>query len=400
MQRKRCQTFSLMVALVLLAGCASNTTSIKFSTATPQGFPSFSDWRVAYIGQDSHLEVISLNGKTTLEGIQLSIYGPQASGIWTAGTSPDGTHLAYSAGGAGMNYIDVHADDLTNLSHAAVYNNEFLWAPDGHSIELEGANKATAIVALSTGVVAQPSAKDLDAHGNVATGATYGWLDNTHLAVEYLPGETPNVPATQMGTPQTAANLDSLDVSTGVLRHIATIQSNTMAQGQFSLTPDGAEALFYNTDWRDFPFTPEVERVDTATGQVTSLPHLTSILTTDGFTQVLWIPHTHLALVATGYPQNKDLRYQMMDIDHDTASPVALSAFPVAWSPDGKTLILATSDPTSNSNGIGFADVGVIGSGPYTLTAVTFDSNWHIATTVMLTHEAMQIPTLGFVRTV
>ncbi len=405
-QKIWCQTFqtlsllviSLLVVVVLLAGCASTTsTAVKPPVATPQGLLSFADWRVAYVGQNGHLEVVSLDGKTTLEGVHLPLFGIPDTAIWTAGTSPDGDRLAYSASG-GMVYLDVRTERLVSLPHDTVYNQTFFWAPDGHAVVTAGGNLVSTIVPLPAGAVTQPSAHEVDSRGRFITGDTYGWLDNTHLAVSYGEGHFPYTPGTQVGTPQTEADLLSLNISTGALQPIATITSATMAAGTFSLTPDGQEALFSNTDWRDFPFTPDVARVDTATGQITPLPHLTSILPAlGGFNQMLWMPNTHLALATTGFPENGDLGFQMLDIDHDTSTPVTLSGYPVAWSPDGRTLILAKSDPTSNANGVGAGDIGEIGSGPYTLTAVAFDANWSISTTVTLTTHASQIPMLGFV---
>ncbi len=401
MHRKRYQTVSLIVAVLLLVGCASHTTSttsVQRPAATPQGLPSFSDWRVAYLGQNDHLEMVSLDGKTTLEGVHLPLSSPQGLAVFTAGTSPDGERLAISTGWVGLIYLDVRTEQLVILPRDVVDSNTFFWAPDGHAVVTDGDNKVSSIVALPAGAVTQPSAHEVDARGRFITGATYGWLDDTHLAVDYGEGHFPYTPGNQVGTPQTEADLLNMNINTGTLQPIAAITSATMAAGTFSLTPDGHEALFSNNDWRDFPFTPDVERVDTATGQVTSLPHLTSILPAQGgFNHFLWIPHTHLALVTVGFPQNGDLGNQILDIDRDSSTPVTLAGFPVAWSPDGKTLIIARSDPTSNANGVGAGDVGETGSGPDTITAVTFNASWQGSSPVHLTTKASQIPRVGFV---
>lgn len=398
MHRKRSFAISLMVAVLLLVGCGSHTTSttsVPRATLTPQGLPSFSDWRVAYVGENNHLEVVSLDGKTTLQGVELPISGVPNTGIWTAGTSPNGDRLAYST--TGMVYLDVRTEQLVSFPRDGVFNTTFFWAPDGHAVVTDGDIVST-IVALPSGVVTEPSVHEVDAKGQFITGETYGWLDDTHVAVDYGEGHFPNVVGSRVARPQTEADLLSLNIDTGALQPIVTITSPTMAAGTFNLTPDGQEALFSNDEGQNFPFTPDVERINTVTGQLVSLPHLTSILPPGGgFNNFLWIPHTHLALATVGFPQDGNLGNQILDIDHDTATPVALAGYPVAWSPDGKTLIVATSDPVSMANGVGEGDVGEIGSGPYTLTAVTFNANWQIATTVTLTTHASQIPMLGFV---
>lgn len=48
---------------------------------------------------------------------------------------------------------------------------------------------------------------------------------------------------------------------------------------------------------------------------------------------------------------------------------------------------------------LGFNDVGVVGSGPYTLMALSVDSLGSIRNTVERTEHAETIPVLGFVRT-
>ncbi|HEX8983242.1 MAG TPA: hypothetical protein VF792_10760, partial [Ktedonobacterales bacterium] len=78
---------------------------------------------------------------------------------------------------------------------------------------------------------------------------------------------------------------------------------------------------------------------------------------------------------------------------------IALPAFPVAWAPDGRTLILASGPKSGDGEtNPGYNNVGWVGAGAFTLTAVTFDSTWRITSSVILTHNAAQIPTLGLAR--
>lgn len=427
-RRRGCRRVSvaLVATLALLAGCArGSSTDIRGGVSTrlaPSApsvtlaprFPAFSDWRVAYIGRDGNLHLVSLDGQKDLAGVQLPIAGPPNTGVCAAGTAPDGEHLAYCDAG-GIEYIAVNTDTLSSIRTAytgATTDEGIIWAPSGHALATGAIGRGSAIVQLPSGTVTLAPPINQDAQGNTITGLAYGWIDSAHLAVldsAAAPAATA-LPGQQVA-PDTSASLGRLDVTTGQLQLIATVSSPTLVSGNYSLTPDGSEALFFNSDEQSFPFTPIVRRIDTASGQVTTLPHLTSILPKyGGFTQVLWLPHSHKALAATGYPENGDVRYQIIDIDQDTSTPISLPAFPVAWAPDGKTLILAHDTPLipkgqgSNGGGdgeasqvLGFNDIGVVDSGPYVLTAVSFDANWNIANSVTLTTTATHIPVLGFV---
>lgn len=416
-----------MLPLALLAGCASGsgggaqatptypasvtpaptiTEAPAFVNYTASGpaLPPFSDWRVAYIGPDGKLHLVSLDGKTTLTGVSLPIYGPASTGIYTAGTAPDGAHLVYADGG-GVKYLDMHTDTLSviRVAHtdAAPYEGLLLWSPDGHAIATNSANTpwGTAIVQLPSGAVTAAPAPS--AGGQPQTSLAHGWLDATHLAVDDLaveyPGPTPT--PSWSPAPQTVACLASLDITTGQLRPIVTLRSSTMSSGSFVLTPDASEALFFNTQVQSQPFTPLVERIDLATGHATPLPTIASALSkSGGFTQLLWLPHTHLALALGGFA-GAGLRYHLIDIDDDGVLSFSLSGFPVAWSPVGRTLILARLNSYAGQDPeTGLNDVGIVGSGPYSLTAVIFSANWSVASSVTLTTQAMQIPVLGLVR--
>lgn len=414
-QAARQGIMALVVAL-LLAGCAETgaatlpsarpTPTIGAPTDTPTPhtprFPQFTDWRVAYLSGDARLHLVSLDGKTDLTGTTVPLYYSAYLGILCPGSSPDGAHLAYAEAN-NIAYIDVATDIVTNISvPGAKFNLDrgILWSPDESAFAASESN-GVGIVHLPSGASAlmPPGATPL---GPQEVAGAYGWLDATHVAVEDTAADeaiaTPS--SGRIQTPQTVATLGRLDITTGKFQPIVTIQSPTMGYGEFSVTPDGSEAVFSNGQLQSYPFTPDVERIDTATGQRTRLWRITGILPAfDGFNQLLWLPHSHLALAGLGYPTTGNGTYELLDIDHDTLMPIALPAFPVAWAPDGRTLILASGPKSGDGEtNPGYNNVGWVGAGAFTLTAVTFDSTWRITSSVILTHNAAQIPTLGLAR--
>lgn len=405
---------TVLTALALLAGCAMPfgasapphpvaRSAPPIATPSPS-FATFFDWRVAYISVDGRLHLVALDGKTDLAGPLFTLVNDgQGAGAWTAGTAPNGRRLAVGST-ADVHYIDLSATRVAQFQTfqipIALSNGLLYWSPDGSHLAIDGGFGNIAILTLATGVarrihVLGPATSNAEP----IVGPVFGWLDDRHLAVEYLPDEYPNVPPSQMGTPQIAANLDSLNISTGALSHIATVRSSTLVQGQFSLEPDGGVALFSNRESRGFPFAPMADRIDVATGAITPLPHIARLISRiDTFLQVLWIPHTHQALVVVGPDEVSQASYDVIDLDRDSVTPVNLLAYPVAWSPDGKTLVLAASPASSkfdSSDGEGGPQPN--GFGPFSLTAITFGTSWKVTGSVTLTSRAMQIPMLGFV---
>lgn len=61
--------------------------------------------------------------------------------------------------------------------------------------------------------------------------------------------------------------------------------------------------------------------------------------------------------------------------------------------------MVATGSQASNLDGIGWENVGEVGAGPFTLTAVRVGIDGSTSSGVTLTTHAMNIPTLGFVHT-
>lgn len=407
---------SAMRAATVAVTPAPTITSVASGADTASGpaLPTFSDWRVAYIGQDGALHLVSLDGKTNLTGVSLPSYGHAGvEEVFTAGAASNGAQLLYGDA-SGATYVNLHADSATTLPEARTdYDNALLaWSPDGKAALIGSVNQPADIVRLPSGAISLAPPDNRVGNGMLVSipGATYGWLDASHLAVEDLEIEDPTIPTpSRVFTPQTVASLASQDIATGQLRPIATFRSPTLVSGFFSLTPDGTAALFYNADVQDAPFTSIVRRIDIATGHVTPLSAIASVLPAS---QILWQPHGHKALVVTGFDGYQPIRFYLIDLDQDRVTPLALNGFPLAWTPDGATLVVergkslpppAGQGSLTNGDGEegpipGFNDVGVIGSGPYTLVADSFGASWNITRTVTLTSQAMRIPVLGVVR--
>lgn len=431
-----------MLPLALLAGCASGSGSGAGARATPTypasvtpaptiteapafvnytvsgpALPPFSDWRVAYIEQDGKLHLVSLDGKTDLIGASLPSYGQAGTGVFTAGAAPDGGRLLYGDA-SGVTYVDIHADTAMVLPKAntgyPLETSTLMWSPDGQAVIIDRALLNDQIVRLPSAAITNEPPDNRVGNGMLmpTSGAMYGWLDANHLAVEDVAIEYPTLPtSSRVPTTLTVSSLASQDMTTGQLRPIVTLRSPTLGNGYFSLTPDASEALFYNYNVGagSLPITPDVQRINIATGHMTRLYAIAKLLPPS---QLLWRPHSHQAVVVTGVDAYQPIRFYLIDLDQDRVTQLNLDGFPLAWSPDGATLILETGKSLpppfgqgayTNGDGeegpiLGFNDAGSVGSGPYTLTAVSFSANWSVASSVMLTTQAMQIPVLGLVR--
>lgn len=403
---------ALLLVLLLLAACAPTTgsatrpsTALATDAPPPQPsptaisgisttvrdtpLPAFTDWRVAYIGADQRVHAVSLDGKTDVTGATTPMPETNATGVWAAGTSRDGKYLAYFAsGGSQLTVLDAASGVRTTFIPVAVGDSAILWSPDQRYVALNDTGYVMCVnVADGSRIIAPPLQRSGALPQKLVVSRPFGWLDATHVAVQDVPASSAN-----------AVSFQSLDVTTGQLRPIATIQTDENA-ASFAVEPGGVFTLLSNGRFQDDPFTPAVDLINNATGTVTPLPYLRSLLPASGFTQVLWRPGSSQALVATGFPENGDLKYYLIDVMQDSATPLHLAGFPEAWSPDGGTLVVAAGSQQDMVNELGFNDVGVVGTNPFTLTALTVDSQGHVQNSVKLTTQATTIPMLGFVRT-
>lgn len=422
-----CLLLSLLILCLLLAACASSTRKAAASTPTatipakwrggtgggvptvtphanpaPRPLPAFSDPRVAYIGPDSLLHVVSLDGKTDLAGTPLSLSGTlMVDGIWAAGTSPDGKHLAYFEY-AHVTSVDAASGVWNSASSGEVAESTIGWSPGQQYLTLRDGG-AIECVSVANGSSFVTPGDPFAANSGPKVNGPDGWLDATHVAVMAVPDTsgqgTHGIPPTPVpGSSTTYATLESLDITTNQVRVIASVQKGGSA-GSFSVLPGGHWSLFTNAQNPTQSYTPQVDLINNATGAVTPLSHLTSLLPPRGFNSILWRPNSTQAIVDTGFPQTGDDHYLLIDPLHDSATPISLPGFPEAWSPGGSTLVVATTPSPDYLDGIGWQNVGVVGAGPFTLIAVRVGANGGVLGHVTLTTHAMDVPVLGFVHT-
>lgn len=178
--------------------------------------PAFSDWRVAYIGADQRVRAVSLDGNTGVAGATVPVPGTDATGLWAAGTSRDGKHLAYYSG-ARLTLLDAASGVRRTYFPVAVGENAPLWSPDQRYIALSDTGYVMCVS------VADGSTKDVlppqtGPNGIRLVSRPFGWLDATHVALQNWMASSAN-----------AASFQSLDVITGQLCPIATIQTDENA---------------------------------------------------------------------------------------------------------------------------------------------------------------------------
>jgi hypothetical protein len=118
--------------------------------------------------------------------------------------------------------------------------------------------------------------------------------------------------------------------------------------GLTSIAPGGRQGLLVAGCGACCTVAPDVALYDFATGAIRHLPHITAA--TDGQGPALWQPGTSLAVGMTHPFQRTPSPMALFDLSADTVTPLQPDMAPVAWLPDGTTLLLA-SHPADGSNG-------------------------------------------------
>ena len=322
---------------------------------------------------------MSLDGRTDVAGQTLHDLTSPSLGFASAGISPDGLLVAYAP--PSLTIVDLTSQRADIVMQRTVPD-RIVWSADSSQLALD----------LGLGDMAVAGARDGSLHAVAGTppnavGDLIGWIDSSHLAVTYIGGQTivsnPNNSQDQYATSIAVA---SLSTETGQTHVIATIHSPGLGQWSFSLAPDGRTILFSNRQYRSYPYTPQVDEIDVASGTVTPLPHIDQI-TQSGFTAVAWQRGTGLLAVSSGFIVNGDLKDWILNPGQDSAVALPNVGYVASWAPAGSTVVVTTGQQTEN------------GTGPFTLTALSIGPSGQVVSSTVLTNAAMTFPFLGFIRT-
>lgn len=386
-----------VVAAIGIVGCQQGTSAAHhatptlliptaFPTATPSPgpLPRFSDWRAAYLGSDGQVHAVTLDGKTDVAGPALPNLGIDGLAVSSEGFNPNGYLLAYQT--AVLTIANVATATSSDFEKAGAA--ELAWSLDGSELAF-GDGEGSLWVVRATGGSPVPVPGTPGPNQSVGVSELVGWIDSTHLAVTVLPANSPKGSDPEGNTYDTTIELGSIDIATGSMRIIATIGSLGAGGGSFSLSPDGSTAMFDSRPFRTDPFTPVVEEISTNDGTVAPLSAIAHS-TGANFTTLAWQPGSNMLAVTTGFIVNNNAQVWELDPGHDIATPIKglSNQYVAGWAPDNGPLVVCNAPHP----------YAAIGDGPHDISAVTIEPGGQVST-VVLTHNAMTFPFLGFVRT-
>jgi hypothetical protein len=315
---------------------------------------------VAYIGEDTRLHIVSLNGKTDLAGPYVPSRDHLGEAHGGAATAPDGHSLAYptSLGVVVVRLTPGHVPiDVINGLYF-----DLSWAPNSDQLAL--GSRGSSISLWRPGetearVVYERPGERVD---------PIGWIDEGHLAI--LIGVN-------------TLTVASLDLVSDAVQPLATFFQEQVGVPQFSMAPHGRQILLSSCSFHNQPFNHRLGVIDTATGEYHSLDN-TLVKTDSCLENPAFQADTGRLIASQETPGNPVATAWTLDIAHDSATRTPISGFPVAWAP--------ANGPVITSSGHEVVD----GLGPYTIRAVLPLAS---AAALTLTTMAMTFPALGLVRT-
>lgn len=351
--------------------------------------------QAAYLAQDGHLHYVSLDGAhdTTgpaLPGITWISQAFNDGGARTA-VAPDGSAIAYAGGDdvLGTNsvvIVRIASGAVTRVTlpttggQSQVRAANLFWSPDGRQVAVDPYTSGS-MGLISLVDVAAGTARQL---GGAQVYRIVGWLDATHLAVladrgaiaAAAPPDSGQVLAMPMsGGPLMA--VDALDTGSGALRHIVDVDGPP----DVFVTPDGKLIYVAPSTWVDVGYV-----VDSATGKTRDLPHISRVfaphfvnIDNDGFAKggnwavpMAWLPGTHTVAMSLGAwgqgPEGGPAIGQqpagvwLLDLDDDMPTSMTTNSYPIAWMPDGGTLLVSSVPETPHAGGpiVGGLNVGPV----------------------------------------
>ncbi|HEX3273124.1 MAG TPA: hypothetical protein VHR15_20930 [Ktedonobacterales bacterium] len=345
----------------LLGMSAEERSAAPLQATPPPPLPAFSDWRVAYIGEDARLHIVSLDGKTDLAGPYIPSRDHLGEAHGGVATSPDGHSLAYptSLGVVVARLTPGHVP--INVVNGLYF--DLSWAPNSDQLALGSRESSISLWRpgeTDARVVYERSGERVD---------PIGWIDEGHLAI--LIGVS-------------TVTVASLDLVSGAVQPLTTFLQEQVGVPQFTMAPHGRQILLSSCSFHDQPFNHRLGVIDTATGAYHSLDN-TRAQTDSCLENPAFQADTDRLIASQKTPGNPVATTWMLDIAHDTATSIPVSGFPVAWAPANGPLI------TSSGHEV------VDGLGPYTIRAARPSASAAVALT--LTTTAMTFPALGLVRT-
>ena len=328
--------------------------------ATPPPLPAFSDWRVAYIGEDGRLRIVSLDGKVDLAGPYVPSRDHLGEAHGGVAMAPDGHSLAYptSLGVVVARLAPGHVP--INVINGLYF--DLSWAPNSDLLAL--GSRGSSISLWRPGetdarVVYERSGERVD---------PIGWIDEGHLAI--LIGVN-------------TLTVASLDLVSGAVQPLTTFLQEQVGVPQFTMAPQGRQILLSSCSFHDQPFNHRLGVIDTATGVYHSLDN-TRAKTDSCLENPAFQADTGRLIASQETPGNPVATTWTLDIAHDSATRTPIPGFPVAWAP--------ANGPVITSSGHEVVD----GLGPYTIRAAHPSASIAALT---LTTTAMTFPALGLVRT-
>ena len=344
----------------LPSATSEQITNVSRSVPSLSALPHFADWRAAYVGFDQRLHVVTADGtldigaplpsalsetltKAVLGSVSVSPDGHIVASILRVAANASGPVALLSLAGGGLATIHVAA--------RALY-----WSPASDRLAVNVGDERQPRLAMihpDDGTVTDLPGR---VHGTpIAMFEVLGWTDASHLAVIYSPPSvmvtSPVRPTTPTATTSAILGtfaLGALDADSGEVRQVAALPSDARS---VYLTPNGAAALV----------TPSAagpaEVILTASGTVRALPAITQTLAPMTSESLAVYSASAPAWSAMGVwqPTSDDLAVSLapasadaptlwlLDADHDAATPLGSHRTPLAWTPDGRTLLMAGS---------------------------------------------------------
>ncbi len=382
------------IALLVIAGCGATPRAVTRSGATPTPtaapnttLPPFTDWRIAYESQDGHLHAVTPDGKTDIMGpIMPDVVNNAGEQMQNAGASPNGRFIAYFSG-LGVEVLDMHARTIasfwrTGNPSSAIQNPLMFWSPDSAHLATSplntGGQSLIWLAAIPSNTLTFSPALTLPQNPPIASLA--GWLDDTHLLVRAFDANGHNL---------VLESLDATNTTTLPIASFASAQLGNGSEDGEAVSSDGRQILFYTNQAQAYPFTPQLDVIDTATGSVRSLSTVLAtlgpILQRTPIFAVAWKPGTETVVLTTGSYDMGTPRNWLIDLATDTITLLPFSQYALGWLPGSNTLITGTM--LGNK----------AGAGPNTLSAITFGPSGQ-PQAVVLTRNAWTFQFLGFIR--